>query len=115
MLTLDARPVPLQAWDDGSIRVGGTRVTLETVLGVFKAGASPEEIVRRFDALRLPDVYAVVAYYLDNQAEVDSYIDQRERLGDEARERSERRNPEQRALRERLVGRWESNSKPEGA
>lgn len=31
-LTLEAKPVPLQAWDGGSVRVGGTRVRLDTVL-----------------------------------------------------------------------------------
>ena len=104
-LTLEAKPVPLQAWDDGSIRVGGTRVTLETVLSLFSSGASPEEIARRFDVLRLADIYAVVAYYLDHREEVDAYVRERERLGEEARRDSERRFPEQRLLRERLLAR----------
>ena len=104
-LTLEAKPVPLQAWDDGSIRVGGTRVTLETVLSLFSSGASPEEIARRFDVLRLADVYAVMAYYLDHKEEVDAYLRERERLGEEAGRDSERRFPEQRLLRERLLAR----------
>ena len=104
-LTLEARPVPLQAWDDGSIRVGETRVTLETVLIAFNAGASPEDIARRFDVLRLSDVYAVIAYYLDNRAEVDAYLGEREQIGEDARRESERRFPEQQLLRERLLAR----------
>ena len=104
-LTLEARPVPLRAWDDGSVRVGDTRVTLDTVLALFSEGVSPEEIARRFDALRLADVYAVVAYYLDNREDVDAYLRERERLGEEARREGERRFPEQKLLRERLLAR----------
>lgn len=104
-LMLEARPVPLQEWEDGSVRVAGTRVTLETLLGLFNTGVPPEEIARRFDALRLADVYAVVAYYLDNVEAVDAYLGERERLGEELRREAERRFPEQQGLRERLMGR----------
>ena len=104
-LMLEARPVPLQEWEDGSVRVAGTRVTLETLLELFNTGVPPEEIARRFDALRLADVYAVGAYYLDNLDAVDAYLRERERLGDEARRESERRFPEQKGLRERLLAR----------
>lgn len=113
-LTLEARPVPLQAWDDGSVRVAGTRVPLETVLALFNGGVPPEEIARRFDALRLADVYSVVAYYLDNRDAVDAYLRERERLGEEARRASERRFPEQKRLREHLLARRAQHSGGEG-
>lgn len=38
-------PVPLDTDRDGVFRVGGTRVTLDTVVGAFTDGATPEEIV----------------------------------------------------------------------
>jgi uncharacterized protein (DUF433 family) len=104
-LTLEARPIPLQEWDDGSIRIGGTRVTLETVLTAFNAGASADDIARRFDVLRLADVYSVIAYYLDNKAEVDAYLNEREQLGEAVRLEVERRFPEQQFLRDRLLAR----------
>ena len=39
--------IPLKPDAMGSIRVGGTRVTLETILILFEQGASAEEIVQR--------------------------------------------------------------------
>lgn len=73
--------VPLIADDDGTVRVGGTRVLLDIVVRAFERGASPEEIVHRYDALRLADVYSVIAYYLDHQPEIDAYLHQREEAG----------------------------------
>jgi hypothetical protein len=51
MLTLDAPPLTLAADDDGVIRVGGTRVSLATVITAYHQGATPEEIVDDFDTL----------------------------------------------------------------
>jgi uncharacterized protein (DUF433 family) len=33
---------------DGVMRVGGTRVTLDTLVTIFEQGATAEEIVQRF-------------------------------------------------------------------
>ena len=85
MFPLEAVDLPLQTDDGGVIRVGNTRVTLQTVISDFHRGASPEEIVHHYPALMLPDVYLVVGYYLQHQDEVDQYI-QRQREGfEEAR------------------------------
>ena len=66
-------PVPLVAAEDGRvIRVGGTRVTLDTVIGAFKRGATPEEIAQDCSAVSLADVYAVIAYYLRHRSEVEA-------------------------------------------
>jgi hypothetical protein len=43
-LTITAKPIPLEAGTDGVVRVGGTRVTLDTVVTAFKQGATAEEI-----------------------------------------------------------------------
>lgn len=66
--------VPLRIDQDGVVRVGPTRVTIDTVLGTFRLGASPEEIVRRYPTLRLADVYSVIGYYLRHQEVVDTYL-----------------------------------------
>lgn len=44
--------VPLAQWEDGSIRVGGTRVTLDTVVARFKVGDTPEDIHDGFPGSR---------------------------------------------------------------
>ena len=66
--------IPLSSELDGVIRVGNTRVTLETVVHEFKNGSTAEEIVYQYPVLDLADVYAVISFYLKNQAAVESYL-----------------------------------------
>jgi hypothetical protein len=67
--------VPLRVNDDGlMIYVGDTRVPLETVIRAHKAKNTPEQIVARYDALNLADVYVVIGYYLHHTEEVEAYL-----------------------------------------
>ena len=70
--------IPLKTTQNGVILVGGTRVTLDTVVGAFVDGATPEEIVYQYPSLQLGDVYAVVGYYLHHRDEVEAYLKRRE-------------------------------------
>jgi len=56
--------VPIETDADGVIRVGKTRVTLDTLITAFNDGATAEEIAQQYPAVSLADVYAVIAYYL---------------------------------------------------
>lgn len=96
--------VPLHQDQDGVIRVAGTRVTLDTVVGAFTLGASAEGIVDRYDSLSLPDVYAVIAYYLAHRAEVDGYLRDRGEYAAVVHAENERRSPTA-GVRERLLAR----------
>jgi len=96
--------VPLATDAHGVIRVAGTRVTLDTVIGVYSQGSTPEEIVESFDVLRLDDVYAVITYYLRHRDEVATYMAEQEALAAKIREEVEREFP-QNGLRERLLAR----------
>jgi uncharacterized protein (DUF433 family) len=73
-LTVAPETIPLTKDADGVIRVGNTRVTLDTVITAFLEGATPEEIVHQYPSLDLTDVYAVITYYLRRRAEVDAYL-----------------------------------------
>ncbi|MGB3535887.1 MAG: DUF433 domain-containing protein [Microcoleaceae cyanobacterium] len=79
MMTLEivAEPIPLQTTADGVVRVGKTRVTLDTVVAVFKQGATRDEIVYRYPSLKLADVYATIAFYLNHESDVEAYLQQR--------------------------------------
>lgn len=66
--------IPISRSEDGVIRVGATRVTLDTLVGAFKSGATPEEIVFQYPVLELADVYAVISYYLNNREYIESYL-----------------------------------------
>jgi uncharacterized protein (DUF433 family) len=57
------------------IRIAGTRVGIETVIGDYQLGATPEEIVIRYPTLSLQQVYATITYYLENRRALDAYVD----------------------------------------
>ena len=97
-------PVPLRIDDGGAVRVGATRVTLETVLHGYRRGASPEEIAESFDTLKLADVYSVIGYYLRHQSEVDAYLQRVEEAANLLRQRIESQ-PGYQERRERLLAR----------
>jgi uncharacterized protein (DUF433 family) len=83
MTVLEQQPltlsIPLYEDPPGVLRVGKSRVLLELVIHAFQRGETPEGIVQSFDTLSLPDVYAVVGYYLANPAAVDEYLRQCDR------------------------------------
>lgn len=99
-----AESVPLTIDQDGVVRVGNTRVTLETVVGAFLDGASAEEIAYQYPSLELGDVYAVIAYYLRQRADVDDYLQWRGIQTDTVQKQNETRfDPTN--VRERLLAR----------
>jgi uncharacterized protein (DUF433 family) len=102
--TIAKEAAPLARDAHGVVRIGGTRVTLDSVVGAFLEGASAEEIVAQYPALDLADAYAAIGYYLRHQAEVDSYLREAERQEQKARERAERRWPPN-GIRARLLAR----------
>lgn len=101
-LTID--PTPLHVDEHGVVRVGGTRVTLDSVIGAFMEGATAEEIAARYDVLSLSDVYATIAYYLRHRADVDAYLDAERSAAEEAR-RQYAKTVEVDELRARLLAR----------
>ena len=97
---------PLLLTDEqGSIRIGKTRVLLELVIRAYDAGSTPEEIAQRFDTLTLADVFAVLAYNLRHRQEVEEYLRRREIEAQEIRKRIEADLP-QRLSKEELMARW---------
>jgi len=80
--------VPLMSKTDDVIRVGGTRVTLDTLVAAFNQGATPEEIVYQYPSLHLADVYAVIGYYLHSPSEVETYLRKRRHQAEQVRKRN---------------------------
>jgi len=79
--------VPLSVAEDGTIRIVDTRVNLESVVHHYQQGATAEEILLRFPALRLADVHSCLAYYLNHQEKVNEYITGQRQRAEELRER----------------------------
>ena len=103
--TLQADPVPLRRDEAGALRVGSSRVPLDTVVQEFEDGADPEGIVRAYPTLQLADVYAVIAYYLRHRGELDEYLRRREEEAAALKREIEARQPNRAGLRERLLAR----------
>jgi uncharacterized protein (DUF433 family) len=96
--------LPLSANTNGTVLVGNTRVTLDTVIFNFNQGATSEEIVSRYPSLKLSDVYSTIAFYLYHQQEVEEYLQQRQQKALEVRKQNELRFDSQ-GLRDRLLAR----------
>ncbi len=103
-VVLVAELPPLREGDHGVLRVGETRVTLDTVVRAYENGATPEEIAEAYSTLSLGDIYAVIGYYLRHRDEVSAYLERRRQFAEEMRREGERRHPRE-GLRERLLAR----------
>ena len=83
--------IPLRTDSAGVVRVGNTRVTLDTVINAFRDGATAEEIVQQYPSLNLADVYCVIGYYLRRTSEVDAYLQKRINDAEVSRNQNESR------------------------
>ena len=103
-LVVAAEHLPLVPDADGVMRVGKTRVTLDTVVSAFREGATAEEIAQQYPSIQLADVYSVIGYYLRRQTEVDAYLRARQQRAAEVRRENEGRfDPA--GVRDRLLAR----------
>lgn len=95
-------------WDEaGGIRIGSSRVTLDSILASYHNGSTPEEIAIQFSVLRLEDIYSAIAYYLNHRQEIDSYLEQRDQQAQQLRQQlTQKHNLVD--LRQRLLARYQS-------
>jgi uncharacterized protein (DUF433 family) len=77
MLRFEATPCPVVLGADGVIRVRGTAVELELLVGAFDAGATPGQISHHCPSLSLASIHAVIGYVLTQREGVDRYLRQR--------------------------------------
>jgi len=108
----EAVSLPLRVDQDGTIRVGKTRVIFDLVVYAFRRGATPETIIEMYTTLNLADVYLALGYYQQNRDEIDEYIREREVKAEILREEIEKRFPQD-GLREKLLARLEAKKKPQ--
>ena len=101
---IKVEPMPLEVNADGVVRVGGTRVTLDTVVAAFNQGATAEEILFQYPSLQLADVYAVISYYLRHQQDVEAYLHQRQQRASEICKLNEA-NFDPQGVRQRIMAR----------
>jgi uncharacterized protein (DUF433 family) len=58
----------------GEILVAGHRIGLFQLVEHYNEGESAEMLASRYPTLSLALVHRIIAFYLDNQAEVDAYV-----------------------------------------
>ena len=98
--------IPLNQDQDGTIRVKGSRVTLDTIVGRMQVGDTPEEIHEGFPTVTLAQIKTIIDWYLNNQIEADEYLEEGRIEGERLRRKIQSR-PEYMALREKLQRRRE--------
>lgn len=78
---------PPLRWDEaGGIRVGQSRVTLDSLLAAYQNGSTPEEIAVQFPVLSLGEIYSAIAYAITHPEQMDSYLSQRREQAEKRRE-----------------------------
>lgn len=83
--------VPLTLGDDGAVRITGTRITLNVLLGFVRQGLTPDEIASDvLGTLTVADIHAVLAWVHRHTDEVDAYLAESERRSAEHEERARR-------------------------
>ena len=50
-LLIESEPTPLEVDANGVVLVGGTRITLDTIVAAFSQGATAEEITHQYPSL----------------------------------------------------------------
>ena len=58
----------------GSIRLTGHRIALEHVVEFYSQGFSAEMLLEQFPTLPLALIHKIIAFYLENRADVDAYV-----------------------------------------
>src|SRR5258708_39221352 len=74
--------------------VAGSRVSLDSIVMAFWRGQAPESILRSYPSLTLAQIYGAIAFYLSNQAEIDSYLKEWDARTAEQRAEARRAHPE---------------------
>ena len=79
---------------EGVYRVGDTRVSLDSLVYLFREGVSVESMVESYPALTMEEVHGALAFYLANESEIEAYLADGERMAESQHARSRDVNAE---------------------
>lgn len=106
-LPMGAVAPPLRVMAGGKVVVGNSRVRLASVIHEYRQGASAEEILEAYEALKLPDIYGTISYYLRHRDAVDRYLERLKAEAEAIQAEWEATHP-RRISREQLARRFEA-------
>lgn len=103
-MTIVAEKAPLVTDSHGVVRVGKTRITLDTLVTAFLEGCTSEEIGEQYPSLQLSDIYLAIGYYLRHRDKVHTYLAKRQQQANLIQQEVEQRfHPI--GIRDRLLAR----------
>jgi uncharacterized protein (DUF433 family) len=88
----------------GYIHLAGHRIGLRHIVELYNDGFTPEMLREQFPTLPLALVHKVIAFYLENRAEVDAYV-QRSREALDRQASAPQPGPDAAELRRRMQAR----------
>jgi len=100
----------LKQESDGTIRVKGSRITLDTLIALFKRGETLEAIRDGFPSLSRAQITQTLHWYLDNKESAEDYFEVRKVEADALRKQIES-DPQNILLRKILRKRREQLNK----
>src|SRR5260370_35594338 len=71
---------------EGSLRIQGTRVSLDSLVHAYWEGQSPEVIANDFPTLSLEQIHGASAFYLRNRLAIDQYMATQENRWEDLRQ-----------------------------
>jgi uncharacterized protein (DUF433 family) len=80
--------------NEGVYCVGDTRVSLDSLVYLFREGMSAESMVESYPAVSLEQVHCALAFYLANQKEIDVYLAEGQRAAESQHRQSRQANAE---------------------
>jgi uncharacterized protein (DUF433 family) len=81
--------VPLTQDERGSIRVTGSRVTLDTIVHRYQVGDSVKRIHSGFPTVSITQIKTILDWYHKHQAEADEYLEEGIAAGEKLRQEIE--------------------------
>ena len=79
---------------EGAYRIADTRVSLDSLVYLYREGVSAEGMVESYPALTLEQVHGALAFYLGNQKEIDAYLLEGQRIAESQHRQSRQTNAE---------------------
>jgi len=79
---------------EGQYLVGGTQVSLDSLVYLFREGMSAESMVDSYPALTLEQVHGAIAFYLGNRKDIDAYLTEGTRIAESQHQHSRQTNAE---------------------
>lgn len=76
--------------EHGVMRVGQSRVMLDSIIASFHEGHSAETIGQQYPAVTLEEIYGAIAFYLGHRQQVDEYLARQDAVWQRQRQAAER-------------------------